>query len=479
MHINMNTNCGILVTSCLTLFPFKGIAQSKQPNIILINIDDLGWTDMSSNGSSYYETPNIDKLRQQGVWFNEAYAGAANSAPSRACLLTGQYTPRHGMFTVGEPNRGKSSERKLIAVPNREVLEPGIQMLPQILKDAGYQTCHIGKWHVTDNPLRNGMEQNIAGNHAGHPKSYFPPYKNPNLKDGEKGEFLMDRLGNEAVKYLKQVDKTRPFFLYYATYAVHTPLQAEADLIDKYKKKVTMEAHNNPVYAAMVEAMDRNVGKVLATVREMGIEEKTLIVFTSDNGGVYKVSRQWPLRSGKGSFYEGGIRVPLIVYQKGRFEKGEIKDLPVLQFDLFPTFMELAGVDTRELLLDGKSLFPLLQNHTKGYGKRSLFWHFPAYLEGDEVDMIESGTPYFRTRPVSVVRQGDWKLIEHYETGKLELYNIRQDISEKKDLSVTNPRKAKELYELLEKWKKEVNAPEPTSLNPDYKYYKTNSDSIK
>lgn len=253
----------------------------------------------------------------------------------------------------------------------------------------------------------------------------------------------MDRLGNEAVKYLKQVDKTRPFFLYYATYAVHTPLQAEADLIDKYKKKVTTEAHNNPVYAAMVEAMDRNVGKVLATVREMGIEEKTLIVFTSDNGGVYKVSRQWPLRSGKGSFYEGGIRVPLIVYQKGRFEKGEIKDLPVLQFDLFPTFMELAGVDTRRLLLDGKSLLPLLQNHTKGYGKRSLFWHFPAYLEGDEVDMIESGTPYFRTRPVSVVRQGDWKLIEHYETGKLELYNIRQDISEKKDLSVTNPRKQK------------------------------------
>ena len=150
------------------MFPLKGMAQQECPNIILINIDDYGWTDMSSNGSSYYETPNIDRLRQQGVWFNEAYAGAANSAPSRACLLTGQYTPRYGIYTVGEPNRGKASERKLIAIPNREVLESGIQMLPQVLKDAGYQTCHIGKWYVTDDPLQNGMDRNIGGNHAGH-----------------------------------------------------------------------------------------------------------------------------------------------------------------------------------------------------------------------------------------------------------------------------------------------------------------------
>lgn len=176
----------------------------------------------------------------------------------------------------------------------------------------------------------------------------------------------MDRLGNEAVNYLKQVDKTRPFFLYYATYEVHTPLQAEVELIDKYKKKPVTEAHDNPVYAAMVEAMDRNVGKVLVAVREMGIEENTLIVFTSDNGGVYKISRQWPLRAGKGSFFEGGDRVPLVVYQKGRFEKREIRDILVLQFDLFPTFVELAGIDSRSLQMDGRSLLPLLRGQTKG-----------------------------------------------------------------------------------------------------------------
>lgn len=466
------TNFSIWAAGGLSLFSFGGMAQQQRPNIILINIDDLGWTDMSSNGSLYYETPNIDRLKQQGVWFDEAYAGAANSAPSRACLLTGQYTPRHGMYTVGEPDRGEASERRLIAIPNREVLEPGIQMLPKVLEQAGYQTCHIGKWHVTDNPLLNGMGRNIAGNHAGHPKSYFSPYGNPDLKDGETGEFLIDRLGNEAVDYLRQVDKSCPFFLYYATYAVHTPLQAETCLIEKYKKKIPTEAHDNPVYAAMIEAMDRNVGKILDVVREIGIEENTLIVFTSDNGGVYQISRQWPLRAGKGAFYEGGIRIPLIIYQKRRFEKDVVADIPVLQFDLFPTFMDLAGIDASGLLLDGQSLLPLLRKQLKDYDNRPLFWHFPAYLEGNEIETRESGTPYFRTRPVSVIRLGDWKLIEQYETGKLELYNIRCDISEKRDLSTENPRKAKELYKMLESWKKEVGAPEPVHLNPKYKHYK-------
>lgn len=453
--------CSLAVVPCLAV-------ASDRPNIILINIDDLGWTDMSNNGSQYYETPNIDRLREKGIWMNEAYAGAANSAPSRACLLTGRYTPRHGIYTVGEPNRGDAGKRKLVAIPNRTSLEPGIRLLPEVLKDFGYQTCHIGKWHVTENPLLNGVDINIAGNHAGHPKSYFSPYYNEDLTDGPEGEYLMDRLGLEAVDYLRKVDKSKPFFLYYATYAVHTPLQAKADLIDKYRKKPSTSAHDNPVYAAMVENMDWNIGRVLDEVQALGIEENTFIVFTSDNGGVYGISRQWPLRAGKGSFYEGGIRIPMVIYQKGKYEKREICNIPVMQLDLFPTFLEIAGVRQSDLLLDGVSLLPLLAGNETGFKGRPLFWHFPAYLEGNEKETVETGNDGFRTRPVSVIRVDDWKLIENYETGNVELYNVWTDVSEKENLALLNKDKRDELFDWLQVWKQKVEAPIPTMLNPEY-----------
>ena len=439
--------------------------QTKQPNIVLINIDDYGWADLTSNGSDYYETPNIDKLKSDGVWFNEAYAGAANSAPSRACMLTGMNTPRHGMFTVANSDRGKATTRRLIPIENRRILEDGIQILPQVLKDAGYQTCHIGKWHVTNDPTQNGMDINIAGSHAGHPATYFAPYRNKKLKDGEKGEFLMDRLGSEAVSYLQNASKKKPFFLYYAPYEVHTPLQAEPHLIAKYKNKKGTKAHNNPVYAAMIEAMDRNVGKVLAEIKALGIANNTLIVFTSDNGGVYNISKQWPLRAGKGSFYEGGIRVPLIVYQQGKYEHREIKHIPVAQLDLFPTFLELADISTKKRTLDGKSLVSLLNKKEKAYIERPLFWHFPAYLEQGNA---ETHDPIFRSTPVSVVRKGDWKLIQYYETNTFELFNLRSDISEKKDLSNIEVAKTEAMKSLLSEWQQQVNAPIPTQLNPKY-----------
>ena len=439
--------------------------QTKQPNIVLINIDDYGWADLTSNGSDYYETPNIDKLKSDGVWFNEAYAGAANSAPSRACMLTGMNTPRHGMFTVANSDRGKATTRRLIPIENRRILEDGIQILPQVLKDAGYQTCHIGKWHVTNDPTQNGMDINIAGSHAGHPATYFAPYRNKKLKDGEKGEFLMDRLGREAVNYLQNASKKKPFFLYYAPYEVHTPLQAEPHLIAKYKNKKGTKAHNNPVYAAMIEAMDRNVGKVLAEIKALGIANNTLIVFTSDNGGVYNISKQWPLRAGKGSFYEGGIRVPLIVYQQGKYEHREIKHIPVAQLDLFPTFLELADISTKKRTLDGKSLVSLLNNKEKAYKERPLFWHFPAYLEQGNAETLD---PIFRSTPVSVVRKGDWKLIQYYETNTFELFNLRSDISEKKDLSNIEVAKTEAMKSLLSEWQQQVNAPIPMQLNPKY-----------
>lgn len=436
------------------------------PNVILINIDDLGWTDLSCNGSTYYETPNIDKLRSSGVWFSQAYAGASNSAPSRACMLTGQYGPRHGVYTVNNPDRGRAEYRKLIPTPNQTSLPEGFQLLPRVLHAAGYQTFHVGKWHVTANPLTCGIEKNIAGNHAGNPRSYFSPYRNANLSDGEIGEFLPDRLGKEAVRLIEKADRTRPFFLYYATYAVHTPLQAEPELIAKYKAKAPTDAHKNPVYAALVEAMDRNVGRVLQAVRDNGLEENTLIIFTSDNGGVYEISKQWPLRAGKGSFYEGGIRVPLIIYQKGKYEHREIHDVCVSQLDFFPTLVDLIGVDTAQLTLDGTSLVQLLNDGADAsLDKRPLFWHFPAYLEnGNE----ETTDPVFRTRPVSVVRQGRWKLIENLEDGRLELYDLSNDEGEKEDLSAKCPVEKERLYHVLKDWREQVNAPVPTELNPKY-----------
>ena len=462
---NKSVFCQSLILG-LSLGSFAS-AQTAQPNILLINIDDLGWTDLSCNGSSYYETPNIDALRAAGVWFPQAYAGASNSAPSRACMLTGQNTPRHGVFTVGTSDRGRASDRKLLTVPNRISLPEGYQLLPRVLHEAGYQTFHVGKWHVTDNPSTCGVDVNVGGNHAGHPRRYFSPYQNANLPDGEEGEFLCDRLGKEAASLIEHAAADKPFFLYFAPYAVHTPLQAKAELIAKYKNKPKTEAHNNPVYAALIQSMDENVGRVLQALRESGRWDNTLIIFTTDNGGVYDISRQWPLRAGKGSFYEGGVRVPFVVYQHGKFEKGEVSDAVVSQLDIFPTLMDAAGIDKNKLTLDGKSLLKVLKKgKDKKLADRPLFWHFPAYLEGGNAETTDR---IFRTRPVSVIRKGDWKLIENYETDDYELYNLADDVSEKQDLSETNPKKVKELSDLLDQWKAEQGAPLPPGLNPKYK----------
>ncbi|MFA6831741.1 MAG: sulfatase [Bacteroidaceae bacterium] len=456
----------LIGSSSLALFSFSLQAQSVcRPNVIIINVDDLGWTDMSNNGSSYYETPNIDALRSAGVWFDQGYAGAANSAPSRACMLTGMNTPRHGIYTVGSSERVKAKNRKLIPIENNTVLKPGTQILTQVLHDNGYLTCHVGKWHVTEDPSTCGVDINIAGNHAGHPISYFSPYHNANLSDGPKGEYLPDRLGREAVNFIATAPSDKPFFLYYATYSVHTPLQAPKNIIDKYKTKKCDTQHNNPIYAAMIEGVDKNIGKVLQMLKERHLEENTIIFFTGDNGGVYKISRQWPLRAGKGSFYEGGIRVPFIIYQKGKFEHEEINSSCVSQMDFFPTIMNLLHIDTSNLTLDGENLLPLL-SHQVDHIDRSLYYHFPAYLEGGNKETTDRT---FRTRPVSVVRNGDWKLIENYETDVYELYNLKDDLSETKNLGDLYPDVRIRLIHQLEKWKKDFHAPIPTKLNPQYR----------
>ncbi len=260
-----------IIFLALQFFTFRnGLNAQEMPNIVYINIDDLGWTDLSCYGSTYYETPNIDRLVSMGLKFTDAYASAANCAPSRAGLMSGQYSPRHGIYTVGTSERGKSKDRKLIPVKNRTILPDSVVTIAETFKKAGYTTASIGKWHLGEDPKTQGFDINIGGTHAGHPKTYFSPYRNKNLEDGFIGEYLTDRLTNEGISFIES-NKDNPFFLYMTYYTVHTPIQGKQDLIEKYRNKPTSKYHKNVTYAAMVEAMDSNVGRLINTLEELDL----------------------------------------------------------------------------------------------------------------------------------------------------------------------------------------------------------------
>lgn len=452
----------------LFIFSLLGFSQEK-PNIVYINIDDLGWTDLSCYGSDFYETPNIDKLASKGIKFTDAYASASNCAPSRASLFSGMYSLRHGIYTVNSSERGKTEHRKLIPTPNNTILHDSIITIAETLKNIDYTTASIGKWHLGEDPKTQGFDINIGGTHAGHPKSYFSPYKNSNLKDGPKGEYLTDRLTNEAISFINE-HKNTPFFLYMTFYTVHTPIQGKKELIKKYRTKKTNLNHFNYTYAAMIEAMDFNVGRIINTLEELNLTKNTLIIFTSDNGGLYTVSKQTPLKHGKGSYYEGGTRVPLIIRWDNKIKPKLISKTPVNNIDFYPTFLELTSLKpTNNQVLDGQSLTPILFDSGK-IKKRPLFWHFPIYLQAEKGFNKNTGRdPYFRTRPGSTIRYGKWKLHHYFENNEIELYNLKKDISEKNNLSKSNPRKTSKLLKILNTWQRKTNAPIPVTLNPSYK----------
>ncbi|MCF6360346.1 MAG: sulfatase [Cyclobacteriaceae bacterium] len=439
---------------------------SAKPNILLINIDDMGWRDVGFMGSEYYETPNIDALSTQGMIFTNAYAAASNCAPSRACMMSGQWTPRHGIYTVANSDRGKSSTRKLIPTQNNEYMPDDNILIPELLKKAGYITCHAGKWHLTDDPLQRGFDVNIGGSHAGNPGSYYPPYKRvPSLKAPSKDYYLTNLIMDKSLEFLNSVGN-EPFFLYYAPYAVHTPIQPIKSLLSKYKDKPEWNGQNNARYATMVENVDIQIGRMIANLKKSGKLKNTFIIFISDNGGVYKITKQWPLRAGKGAYYEGGIREPMFAFWKGKIQAGTKSEVPVSNLDFYPTILEVAGIEKpADKILDGQSILPVLTGNGE-LGERPLFWHFPIYLESGNK---ETQDPIFRTRPGSAVRWGDWKLIQYFENNDIELYNLKDDISEKNNRFESNKTKANELMGILEKWRTETNAPVPTELNPKYK----------
>ena len=446
---------------------------AEKPNILYINIDDLGWADLSINGSTYYETPNIDRLAREGMIFTNGYASAANCAPSRACAISGQNTPRHGVYTVGSSERGKPNSRKLIPIKNTLHLNEHNLTFGHALKAAGYTTATMGKWHVTKDPLKNGFDVNIAGTSAGGPYNggYHSPFKYPNLVIKEKGSYLTDILTDKAIEFIAK-HKADPFLLYLPYFTVHIPLQAKPELVKKYQKKKATKTHNNPVYAAMIESLDQNIGRLLDALESNEITDNTLVVFTSDNGGVNLTSQQWPLRGGKGMYYEGGIREPFFIRWPEKIKAESTCDTPVSNLDFYPTFCDVAGISPpKGKILDGLSIKPLFEGEK--IADRALYWHFPIYLEAygkpNNAGMKEAQDPLFRTRPGSAIRHGDWKLIEYFENGAFELYNLKEDIGEKNNLAKKHPEKLQELQTKLNKWRKKLNAPIPTQKNPKFK----------
>lgn len=442
---------------------------ARKPNVIFILADDLGYTDVGCFGSRYYETPNIDRMAAEGIRFTNGYSCGPNCQPTRAALMSGQYGPRTGIYTVGSIERFAWRTRPLRPVDNVEQLPSETVTLAQSLKSAGYATGLFGKWHLGQkgayHPSKRGFDEAIVtmGKHFNFvtdPPTDYPP-----------GTYLADFLTDRAVDFIAR-HKQQPFFLALHHFGVHAPHQAKPELIAKFQNKPVVGGHNDPVYAAMIASVDESVGRVLKAVADSGLASDTLVIFASDNGGVGGYAREGigkaggitdnaPLRGGKGMLYEGGIRVPYIFYWPGKIPSGSTSDQPINSVDLYPTLLDLAGGHPpTNATLDGVSYAKLLTTGGKAKLERdALYWHFPGYLG--------AGPNAWRTTPAGAIRAGDWKLIEFFETGKRELYNLKDDPSEKQDLASAHPDKAQELYGKLTTWRQAVHAPMPTAHNPD------------
>ena len=452
--------------------------EKKPPNVVFILVDDLGWADLGYMGSTFYETPNIDALSKQSVQFTNAYASGSVCSPSRAAIMTGKHPVRLNI-TDWIPGQDPKNE-KLLGPQDLDELPLQENTLAEILQSNGYATFFAGKWHLGDEgyfPENQGFESNKGGHDKGSPPGgYYTPYKNPKLTDGPEGEYLTDRLTDESIQFLEGAGEN-PFLLFLSFYTVHTPIQAHKASVSQFNEKlenldlpdsiqkeegrgVTRLVQSNADYASMVYAMDQNVGRLVETLKQQGLYENTLLIFTSDNGGLSTLLKNrnlaptsvLPLRGGKGWLYEGGIRVPLLIKPPNYSSNGKVLDAPVIGHDFLPTILSYVGVEQKQDL-DGKSLQPLIENG-KNLDRTSIYWHYPHY----------HGSGW---TPGSAIRQGDWKLIEFHETNRVELYNLADDLSELKDVSSTHTEKVKELQALLQKEKAGMGA-KPAIKNPDF-----------
>lgn len=441
-------------------------SAARQPNIILIVADDLGAHDLGVFGSKFHRTPNLDALAAGGVLYSQAYAAAPVCSPTRVALMTGQLPARVGL-TDWLPGQGDG--------PGKRLLRPEIPMqLPleavtvaEALKKNGYSTWHVGKWHLGGEgygPQQQGFDVNIAGDHTGTPLSYFAPFANaagrkmPGLENAPEGQYLTDRLTDEALRLIENRGE-KPFFLYMPHYAVHTPMRAKQDIVKTYDgSKIAPGRQRNAIYAAMLQSLDESVGRLLQKLDELKLTEETWVFFTSDNGGLATTEGQntpatsnAPSREGKGWLYEGGLRVPLII--KGPGAKKGNRAVPVISADLPATIASLAGASSDLKSIDGRSLVQNLQNET-GVDRQELYWHYPHYAN-------QGG------RPGGVVRDGNYKLIEFYENNRRELFDISKDTGESRNLAAEQPAKVEELAAKLAAWRTSVGAKMPRP-NPAY-----------
>ncbi|MEW6307198.1 MAG: sulfatase-like hydrolase/transferase, partial [Verrucomicrobiota bacterium] len=436
---------------------FPAHSAQPKPNVIFILIDDFGWSDLGCYGSKFYRTPNVDKLAAEGMRFTDAYAACPVCSPTRAAIMTGKYPARLNL-TDWLPGRGDRPDQIL----KRPVINQQLPLteitVAEALKSAGYVTGHIGKWHLGGEgfePQKQGFDVNIAGDHTGSPLSYVAPYKRgerfmPGLEQAPEGEYLTDRLTAEAEKFIER-NKDKPFFLYLPHYTVHIPLRAKEEIIAKYKHVDGRPGQQtNIIYAAMIESMDDSVGRLMRKLEELKLSERTIIFFTGDNGGLATTEGpntpatiNTPMREGKGYLYEGGTRVPLIVKWPGATKPGGISAVPVSSIDYFPTILEMCGVKS-DAKVDGLSIASVLRG--TGAPKRDgLYWHYPHYSN-------QGG------KPGAVIRDGDYKLIEFYENGRWELFNVKTDPRESQNLTEKEPAIAKRLGTKLDAWRRSVNA---------------------
>ena len=449
--------------------------KAKQPNFIFILADDLGWKDVGFMGCEFFETPNIDRLAKQGMKFTSAYSGGPNCAPTRACLMSGTYTPRHQIYTPGGMSKGNPKYMRLL-VPARErkdqalkkkaaaqfairnSLEPSFVCIPEVLGEAGYRTARIGKWH---------LGEDVQGFHL----------STANGKGGPGGKFygnvdVAEKMTDRALQFIEK-NRDGPFFLYLTHWDVHGPHRARKKVTERYKEKLAAlpaseRRRFNPVYAAMIEAVDRSVGRVADKVDELGIAENTLIVFTSDNGGLPKVSQLDPLRGQKGSLFEAGVRVATCMRWPGRIKPGTTCEIPVTSVDFLPTFTSLAGGELpKKQPIDGVDISPLLRGEK--IAERSIFWHYPLYLQGRGLDIrVPQGKTYsWRGFPSTSLLHGQWKLIEFHEDDSIALYNLKEDPGETRNLAKDMPDRAARLRADLEAWQKNTKAPVPKLPNPE------------
>ncbi len=455
------------------------IGTKRTPNIVFFFVDDLGWFDLGYMGSTYHETPNIDQLAADGMVFTDAYANAANCAPTRACMLSGQYAPRHGVYTVWKSDREPAEKRKVIPTPNTETLASENVTFMEALNAAGYVSASMGKWHLGNpgtgkGPTEQGFTVNVGGYSIGYPPGgHFVPYKNPYLSDGPDGEYLTDRLTDEALAFI-DTNKENPFFLYLTHYAIHEPIEGKQDLVDYYASKPPSGGQGDPnevakphEYAALVHSVDESLGRIVDKLEELNLTDDTVVILGSDNGAHACYTSNGPLRGLKGMFYEGGIRVPFAFKWPGKVRAGATCDVPIITTDLYPTFLDIAGVPKPDgKILDGESLMPLLRE-TGPLSREAIFWHFPAYLGNYFCQDIT-----WRAEPCSIIRKGNWKLIETFEPDPqpftYELYDLENDIGETTNLADTNTQKRDELIADLHAWQQAIDAPICTEPNPLY-----------